>query len=129
MRRWIGISLIRDYLSCLRLGGSFADWAITWEVEPFGEEYRLRVRFTRPDVSTGEIGEGYGRWWPVPTDASHRTIVMTGWLAARQIIEHELLEAFEVQLMADRWVCLFDPHKAIEDIAVGSAVREEVPRG
>lgn len=88
--------------------------------------------FERPNVNDPEeSGIGYGRRWYVERDSSVERVVFTCWLAIRQIVEHELHEAFTVDL-GDRRVRLLDPHKSLEDVAYGSrtvcgVTRDEEP--
>jgi hypothetical protein len=71
--------------------------------------FLIRTSFWRKDVDTGEFDRGWGRWHTTPIDSSEKAIVMTGWVAIKMIIEHELLEGFEYKGKK-----VFDPHKSLE---------------
>jgi hypothetical protein len=91
--------------SCLDMG-----WG--WEVKDadaltFGG-WLIRTTFRRPDTHTGEIGTGNGRWWFVGVDADDSSVVKTAWLACKQIVEHELMEAFLFE-----GARVFNPHANI----------------
>lgn len=90
--------------SCIK-----AQWS--WEVGPSIEGTLLRVCFVRPDRDTGSDGVGRGRWWHVPEDAAVDAVVKTAFAAAKQIVEHELMESFHYGI-----VRLFDPHHTIADL-------------
>jgi hypothetical protein len=81
----------------------------------------IRCSFERPDVNGDftEQGVGHGRPWWVEYGASETGTIMTAWLAIQQIITHELHESFTVMVNGER-VRLLDPHKSLEDLAVGS---------
>ena len=73
--------------SCLDMGWKF-------EIKKTAGGFLIRTTFRRPDTHTGKIGTGYGRWMFVHKDAGDRGLVMTAWLCAKLIVEHELMEAF-----------------------------------
>lgn len=83
------------------------------------EDFLLRCSFRRPDRETGEPGRGWGRWWHVEHGASTSSVVKTAWLAVKQVVEHELMEAFKVSGRRP-----FDPHRTVDEL-VGLA---EIPR-
>lgn len=73
--------------------------------------FMFRVAFRRPDTLTGTIGVGRGRWWAVEVGSHPDVIIKTAYLAYRQIVEHEAMEAF---LVDDER--LFDPHRSVADL-------------
>lgn len=101
-------------------GTRFQDWSFDWKVEDVGEAgWHVRSSFERPDVDGGSLERGYGRRWYVEAGSSLERVVFTAWLAIRQIVEHEMHEAFTVEVDGRR-VRLLDPHKGLEDVAHGS---------
>lgn len=97
--------------SCVDMGW---DWDIQEVYGPAGDVtgWNIRTTFQRPDTDTGEIGTGHGRWWFVERGAYTSGIVKTAWLACKQIVEHELMEAFLYD-----GVRIFNPHADIFDLA------------
>jgi hypothetical protein len=85
------------------------DW--DWEIAEVDTGFLIRTTFQRPDTETGEIGKGRGRWWFVDTAATDSGVVKTAWLACKQIVEHELMEAFLFS-----GVRVFNPHADIYDL-------------
>lgn len=106
-------------------GTRFEDWSFDWRVEEIDREgvevlgWHVRSSFERPDVDGERLERGYGRRWFVEPGSSVERVVFTAWLAIRQIVEHELHESFTVNV-GGRRVRLLDPHKSLEDLAVGS---------
>lgn len=98
--------------SCIDMG-----WR--WEVDPIGvpdgprmaTAWRLRCSFRRPDRDTGEVGEGFGRWWLIEPSATVSSVVKTMFVAAKLILDHELMEAFKFD--GER---PFDPHRTVQDL-------------
>jgi len=119
---------VRELLSGIKMVGTrFEDWAFEWNLEEVEqtEDVRLygfliRCSFERPDAVTGEIAKGWGRWWWIDEEATRERVVFTAWLAIKQVVDHELHESFTVNLGGEQ-VRLLDPHKTLEDLAVGSA--------
>ena len=72
----------------------------------------IRTSFKRPDTNTGKIGTGFGRWMFVDKNTDERGIVMTAWVCAKLIVEHELMEAFMVG-----GIRILDPHKSLSELA------------
>jgi hypothetical protein len=72
----------------------------------------IRCSFKRPDTNTGKIGTGYGRPMFVWKDTDDRGIVMTAWICAKLIVEHELMESFLYKNCR-----ILDPHKSLEELA------------
>lgn len=75
------------------------------------ESFLIRTTFRRPDRETGEIQTGTGGWHHVPADSTDSGIVKRAFVAAKMILEHELMESFRY-----KGVRLFDPHHTIEDL-------------
>lgn len=80
--------------------------------DPSVDGFLIRCGFWRPDTSTGVMGEGFGRWNHVPRNASETAIIMTGWVAITLVLQHEAMEAFEVD-----GVKILNPHKSLEELA------------
>lgn len=120
---------LQAVLDAIEFAPSCVDMGWGWEIEPvYGGEmvtvmplgfqrhgligWNVRTTFQRPDTDTGEIGTGVGRWWFVSHGSSASGVVKTAWLACKQIVEHELMEAF--MFMGSR---VFNPHADIFDLA------------
>jgi hypothetical protein len=86
------------------------DW--NWEVESIDGGVLIRTTFRRPDINTGEMGTGYGRWMHVPEGTSKEGVVKTAWLCAELIVRHELMESFLYD-----GVKIFDPHKTLNELS------------
>lgn len=107
--------------SCLDMG-----WG--WFVEPvfLGPDpdavlgWLVSTTFQRPDTKTGEIGQGRGREWLIRVGTTESGIVKTAWLACKQIVEHELMEAFRYKGKR-----IFDPHRTVEELAYDRDAEEE----
>lgn len=120
---------IAKTLDRISMGPSCLDMGWEWEIEPVVRYadmiprnrkhegiiplhgHNIRCSFQRPDTATGAIGRGFGRWWFVEADASESAIIKTAWLAMRQIVDHEMYEAFRVD-----GVRVFDPHVDVDDL-------------
>lgn len=101
-------------------GTRFAEWEFGWRVSVADGGFHIECSFERPDVAAeGGLAVGFGRKWFVGHDDSAESMVFTAWLAVRQIVEHELHESFTVTVAGER-VVLLDPHKRLQDLAVGS---------
>lgn len=86
------------------------DWK--WEVKYVDGGHLIRTTFQRPDINTGEVGTGYGRWMHIPDGTTKEGIVKTAWLCAELIVRHELMESFLFDGNK-----IFDPHKSITDLS------------
>lgn len=73
--------------------------------------FLIRTTFRRPDRETGEVETGTGGWHHVPADTSVSGLVKRAFVAAKAILEHELMESF--RFCGAR---LFDPHHTVEDL-------------
>jgi hypothetical protein len=71
----------------------------------------VSTTFQRPDRDSGVVGRGKGREWFIGVGTSESGVVKTAWLAAKQIVEHELMEAFRYQGKR-----VFDPHRTVEQL-------------
>lgn len=79
----------------------------------------ISTSFQRPDRESGSIGRGRGREMWVPNGASLSAAVKTAWVAARLIVDHELMEAFKF-----RGRRVFDPHATVAKLTgIGRAGR------
>lgn len=110
---------VQNILDHVTFAPSCVDMGWEWEIVPLYETargriigYNIRTTFQRPDTDTGVIGRGHGRWWFVEYGTSRSGIVKTAWLACKQIVEHELMEAFMFE--GSR---VFNPHADIMDLA------------
>lgn len=116
---------IREVLSKITWVPSCVDMEWKWEVKetfdvcnyemrpeitPIG--FLIRTTFQRPDINTGEMGTGYGRWMHIPDGTSKEGIVKTAWLCTELIVRHELMESF---LFDGKKI--FDPHKTLKDLS------------
>lgn len=125
---------LEEVLAGIEMRGTrFEDWSFDWKVEQLEGlaaeviGWHVQSSFERFDVDGAPRGDfggpvlerGYGRRWFVEPGSSVERVVFTAWLAIRQIVEHELHEAFTV-VVGGRRVRLLDPHKSLEDVAVGS---------
>ena len=95
--------------SCLDLG-----WG--WKIEIGAKQdgsifFIIYSGFIRPDTHTGKVGRGWGRPWTIRQEYTDKELFMTCWLAIRQIVDHELLEAWSVDGCR-----VFDPHKSMTDL-------------
>jgi len=106
------IKQIKKIIKKITFAPSNLDMGWKFQVKETQEGFLIRTSFKRPDTHTGKIGTGYGRWMFVDRWADDRGIVMTAWVCAKLIVEHELMEAF---LFKD---CrILDPHKSLIDLA------------
>jgi hypothetical protein len=113
---------IWDIISEVCFAPSCVDMGWEWFVEPVGNlehavddafvGWLIWTSFRRPDRDTGEIDRGFGRKWFVPKGSSESAVVITCFLAAEQILKHELMEAFRY-----KEVRVFDPHNTVEQLA------------
>lgn len=85
--------------------------------------WTIATTFQRPDTDTGEIGRGKGRPWFIAVGSSESSVVKTAWLACKQIVEHELMEAFLFE-----GVRPFDPHAEIRDLTSMHESRRPAPK-
>lgn len=124
------LTQLQETLDRINWAPSCVDMQWEWEVKeisntlvepshrythPTTPAWLFRTCFIRPDTETGEISKGYGRWWLVEKGASPSGVVKTAWMACEQILKHELMEAFLVDGKR-----IFDPHKSIGELILGS---------
>lgn len=83
----------------------------SYDLDSVTNGFLIRTSFKRPDTNSGEIGTGFGRWMFVDRNTDERGIVMTAWICAKLIIEHEMLEMFLFNNCR-----VFNPHKSLEDL-------------
>jgi hypothetical protein len=118
------VKTVEKHLERITFKPSCLDFGWGWKVEPvFGEEgvlfgFLVYSGFERPDTHTGEMGRGWGRGWFVQKDYTEKGLLMTAWLAIRQIVEHELLEAFSID-----GARMFDPHKPLDTLAYPESMK------
>ncbi len=102
---------IQKALSDISFAPSNLDMGWKWQVKKNGKDFKIRCSFRRPDTNTGEVGEGFGRWMLVDRNSDSRGVIMTAWVCAKLIVDHELMEAFLYKN-----VRILDPHKSLEDL-------------
>lgn len=110
---------VLDVLNAISFAPSCLDMGWKWEVRGVVGEGRawsgashgvaFRCSFQRPDTTTGAIGTGFGRWWMLETPTTGSAVIKTAWLACKQIVDHELMEAFRVNGTRP-----FDPHTSLD---------------
>lgn len=111
------IKEIKKIVKNISFAPSNLDMGWKWQVKESYEKdsvlngFFIRTSFKRPDTNTGKVGTGYGRWMFVHKDADDRSIVMTAWVCAKLIVEHEMLEMFKYKNCR-----VFNPHKSLEDL-------------
>lgn len=106
------IKEIKKILKDISFAPSNLDMGWEWQVKSIQDSFIMRCSFKRPDTNTGKVGTGYGRWMFVHKDSDDRSIVMTAWICAKLIVEHELLEMFKY-----KGCRILNPHKSLEDLA------------
>lgn len=100
-------------LSHIKFANSCVNMGWDWEVTEIEQGFILRCSFRRPDVyKNDEIGIGFGRPWLFDKNSPQAAIVKTAWCAAKMIVEHEMMEAFEY-----KGAKIFNPHKSLTDLA------------
>ena len=107
-------SEVERVLGQVTFAPSCVDMGWGWEISQYSHQtsgWNIRTTFQRPDTNTGEIGTGEGRWWFIGKGITPSGLVKTAWLACKQIVEHELMEAFMYQS-----VRVFDPHADVADL-------------
>jgi hypothetical protein len=105
------IKEIKKIIKKITFAPSNLDMGWKFQVREVQEGFHIRTSFKRPDTNTGKIGTGYGRWMFVHKDADDRGIVMTAWVCAKLIVEHEMLEMFKYENCR-----VFNPHKSLADL-------------
>lgn len=91
---------------------SCVDMGWKWEVKHVDGGHLIRTTFQRPDINSGEMGTGYGRWMHIPEETTKEGVVKTAWLCAELIVKHELMESFLYEGKK-----IFDPHKTLKDLS------------
>lgn len=116
---------LEDFLHQIKMRGTRLEgWSFSWRAQHAADEdsagWNIQCSFERPDAdSPTNFGVGYGRKWYIARGSSKESITFTAWLAIQQILTHELHESFIVPVAGED-VRLLDPHKRLEDLAVGS---------
>lgn len=117
---------VKKILSKITFGPSNLDMGWDWDVKEtkiydngvlLEKGFSIRTTFMRPDINSGEIEKGYGRWMYVPENISSDGLVKTGWLCAELVVKHELMESFLYENKR-----IFDPHKSLEDLQYNARV-------
>jgi hypothetical protein len=120
---------IKEVLNSVSFAPSNLNMGWSWDVKStkiydngvvFETGYSIRTTFMRPDVNTGEVEKGYGRWMYVPENISKDGLVKTAWLCAELIIKHELMEAFLYNKTR-----IFDPHKSLNDLSYNGRIVDD----
>lgn len=112
---------VREALDRITVGPSMLfDGGFRFEVTPAstsnGTGFFIQFFYRRPDTNTGEIGEGDSRREFVPTSADEDSVIKTGFVLMKAVVEHEWLECFLVD-----GVRVFDPHQSIAQLQAGKA--------
>ena len=117
----MNIQEIRELLKNITFAPSNLNMGWEWDVKTskiydnngtvFEKGFVIRTTFTRPDILTGEIEKGYGRWMYIPDNITSDGLVKTAWVCAELIVKHELMEAFLYENKR-----IFDPHKSLKDL-------------
>lgn len=103
---------VRTILSHITFAPSCVNLGWEWEVKESDVGFLIRSSFQRPDMQTGVVGTGYGRWMPVDKDAPIAGIVKTILLCVELILRHEFYEAFLY-----KGVQILNPHKSLSELA------------
>ena len=106
------IKEIKKIVKNITFAPSNLDMGWKFQVKETSDGFLIRTSFKRPDTHSGKIGTGYGRWMFLHKNIDERGIVMTAWVCAKLIVEHELMEAIKY-----RGVRILDPHKSLEELA------------
>lgn len=106
------IQEIQEILSKISFVKSCIDFNWQWQSKETEDGFLIRTSFRRPDINTGEIGTGFGRWMFIPKDCSEDSVVKTAWICCELIVKHELMES----LLYDGHK-IFDPHKTLEELS------------
>lgn len=106
------IKEIKKIVKNITFAPSNLDMGWRWEVKKIGDGFKIRTTFKRPDTKTGKIGWGYGRWMLIDKNTDDRGVVMTAWVCAKLIVDHELMEAFLYKNIR-----ILDPHKSLDELA------------
>ena len=115
---------VKSVLSKVTFVKSCIDFGWKWEVKESYEKdsvvngFFIRTTFRRPDINTGEIGEGFGRWMFFPKNCSEDCVVKTAWVCCELIVKHELLESFLYEGNK-----IFDPHKSLEELSYTKEIK------
>lgn len=111
-RKFKTIDEVRKILSKVTFAPSCVNLGWQWEVKEIEEGFLIRASFQRPEVQTGIVGTGYGRWMVVNKDCPTHGIVKTVLLCVELILRHEFYEAFLY-----RGAQILNPHKSLTDLA------------
>lgn len=103
---------IKEILGNISFAPSNLDMGWEWQVKSVKDGFMLRCSFKRPDTNDGKMGTGFGRWMFAEANYSEKGILMTAWICAKLIVEHELMEAFLYKNCR-----ILDPHKSTEELA------------
>lgn len=125
----MNIEEIKKTIKKISFAPSNLDMGWKWQVKESYEKdsvlngFFIRTSFKRPDTNTGKVGTGYGRWMFIHKDADDRSVVMTAWVCAKLIVEHELMEAFLF-----KGARILDPHKSLEALAYPNELKKTKTR-
>ena len=106
------IKEIEKIVKNITFAPSNLDMGWKFQIKETTDGFLIRTSFKRPDTNTGKMGTGYGRWMFVDKNTDDRGIVMTAWVCAKLIVEHELMEAFLYKNIR-----ILDPHKSLNELA------------
>lgn len=113
----MNIQQIKKVIKDISFAPSNLDMGWKWQVQEIEGGFKIRTSFKRPDTRTGKMGTGYGRWMFIDKNSDDRGVVMTAWVCAKLIVEHELMEAFLYKNIR-----ILDPHKSLYELAYPSVL-------
>lgn len=87
---------------------SFSVTPVPGKYEDICAGFWVQLHFARPDTNTGAWGWGESRREYIAPNATEDSILKTGFLLLKLVVEHELMEAFLVD-----GVRIFDPHRSV----------------
>ncbi len=126
----ISTSELRDVLDRVTFSPSCVNLDWKWKIEDVVNPNQNAVQgllgwlvsttFRRPDIDTDAWGEGEGRQEFVPYGSSETRIVMTCWLLAKLIVEHELMESFHF-----RGAKILNPHHTVDELSLPHRSNQE----
>lgn len=108
----MNLEQIQEIVKKITFAPSNLDMGWEWQAKETEDGFLIRTSFKRPDTNNGVIGTGYGRWMFIEKNSDERSVVMTAWVCAKLIVEHELMEAFLFS-----GIRILDPHKTLDELA------------
>jgi hypothetical protein len=108
----LSLKKVKEAISKISFEKSCVDMGWEWEIKKVEDGFHIRTTFQRPDVNTGVVGKGFGRWMFIHKNCGEDSVIKTAWLCCELIVKHELMESFLVSGKR-----IFDPHKTIEELS------------